>query len=125
MAEERREIEITIKVQCDGYGADITASCMVDQIPGLIRRLKEHHIEPAQTPYTRDAQQAAQMPPAGAPHTQPVEGPAPLCPAHGKPMKASQRRAGEFYCLAKIGTDPATGQGIFCTEKMTLMGATA
>ncbi len=130
MAEERREVEITIKVQHNGYGADITAACTVDQIPGLIRRLQANDIQPANSPYVWggkvDAETGTMVPVnGGAPRTQPVTGPAPLCPTHGVLMKPSKHRAGEFYCSAKIGADQTTGTGIYCTEKMTLTGATA
>ncbi len=125
MADEKRLLTAVLKCQHDGFGFDLTAEVYADEIPRLIDKLRHVGVEPAQTPYTWDAQQAAQMPPAGAPNTQPVEGPAPLCPTHGVLMKPSKHRAGEFYCSAKIGTDPATGQGIYCVEKMTLTGATA
>ncbi len=125
MADEKRLLTAVLKCQHAGFGFDLTAEVYADEIPKLIGKLRSVGVEPAQTPYTWDAQQAAQMPPAGAPRTQPVEGPAPLCPAHGKPMKASKHRAGEFYCSAKIGTDQTTGTGIYCTEKMSLAGVLA
>jgi hypothetical protein len=125
MADEKRLLTAVVKCQHDGFGFDLTAEVYADEIPRLIDKLRHVGVEPAQTPYTWDAQQAAQAPPAGVSRAQPATTQAPLCPTHGTLMKPSKHRAGEFYCSQKIGTDPANGQGIYCTEKMTLTGATA
>ncbi len=122
MADEKRLLTAVVKCQHDGFGFDLTAEVYADEIPRLIDKLRHVGIEPANSPYLWKGQQAQQD---VAPRTQPVEGPAPLCPTHGVIMKPSKHRAGEFYCSARIGTDPVTGQGIYCVEKMTLTGATA
>jgi hypothetical protein len=130
MADEKRLLKAVVKCQHDGFGFDLTAEVYADEIPRLIDKLRAVGVVPANSPYVWegkvDDNTGNYLPiNGGAPRAQAVTGPAPLCPAHGKPMKASKHRSGEFYCSAKIGTDPATGTGIYCTEKMTLTGATA
>ena len=46
----------------------------------------------------------------------PAQGEAPLCPAHGTPMKPSQHGAG-WYCPSKIAEDDGTGKPVYCKQR--------
>lgn len=121
MAEQRREVEVKIKVQHEGYGADITAICTVDQIPGLIRRLREHGIEPANTPYVGSVNaQHGQEPaaPGATESSQGIWGTPPTCSIHGTPMKPS-RKPNTWFCSRRVGVSP-DGTPIYCSEKVEL-----
>lgn len=118
MADEKRLLTAVVKCQHDGFGFDLTAELHADELPVLIGKLRHIGIEPANGKYVWPAQQDV------APRTQPVNGNAPLCPAHGTIMTASEYRAGEFYCMQRTGQDSATGKAIYCTEQMTETGVT-
>ena len=55
---------------------------------------------------------------AGAsPTTRGGNGNAPLCPAHGSPMKRSKLGSG-WFCPKKIAEDDGTGKPVYCKEKV-------
>jgi hypothetical protein len=114
---ERREVEVTINVQHEGYAAAITASCTVDQIPGLIRRLKEQGIEPAgtQSGALFSTSQNSSISPQV---TQAIANGPMVCPVHQRPLKASKHKPGEWYCPVRLGTDPVTGANLYCEHKV-------
>lgn len=107
MAEQRNSVAVTIKCQCQGFGLDLTAELLVNQIPGLIGKLRDAGIEPANSPYVWPAQTA----PA------PSATSAPTCPVHGTIMKPSKHQDGQFYCTAPIGVGP-DGKKVYCQEKV-------
>lgn len=126
MAEEQQQqrnpVSVTVKCQyqtegAPAFGFDLTAECLVEHIPGLLRKLAGVGVTPAQTPYTWDSQQTAQNPPQQA--TQGFQaapqGQAPLCPVHGVQMAVS--KFGGWYCKAKVGVGP-DGKGVYCQEKV-------
>lgn len=45
-----------------------------------------------------------------------ANGEPPLCPTHGKPMKASQY--GGWYCPVKIAEDGGDGKPVYCRQKV-------
>src|SRR5690554_2581484 len=47
----KREVHVTIKARHAGFAFDLSAALYVDQIPGLIQRLGEVGIAPANSPY--------------------------------------------------------------------------
>lgn len=108
MAEQRNPVQVVIKCQSLGFGFDLTAELTVNQIPGLIGKLRDAGIEPANSPYVWVGQ------PAHANATQT----APLCPIHGVCMKESKHKAGEYYCSVQIGTN-GDGKKVYCQEKVS------
>lgn len=95
----KRDVTVTIKVQCDGFAGDVEAVCPVDVIPGLIAKLRAAGIEPANSPYLWQQN-----------GTNGNGSSAPLCPVHGKPMKPS-KYGGGYYCTSKLP------DGSYCKEK--------
>ena len=47
---------------------------------------------------------------------QQVNGNAPLCSTHGKPMRQSQH--GGWFCPVKIADDDGTGRPVYCKQKV-------
>lgn len=41
---------------------------------------------------------------------------APICPAHGKPMK--QGKGGDWYCTAKLADDGGDGKPVYCRHRV-------
>lgn len=124
MAEEQQQqrnpVAVTIKCQIpleDGpaFGFDLTAECLVEHIPGLVRKLASVGVEAAQTPYTWSGQQAAQNPPQQAVQAA-SQGQPPICPIHGVQMAVS--KFGGWYCKAKNGIGP-DGSAVYCQEKVS------
>lgn len=105
----------------DPFGFDLTAECLVAHIPGIVRKLQQAGIKPAQTPYTWDASKAAQNPPQMAPQGAPAmqqapAGTPPLCPVHGVQMAES--KFGGWYCKSQVGVGP-DGKRVYCQEKVS------
>ena len=100
MSEERngkRTVQIVLKVQVDGYGADITADLLVAEIAPLVRKLRDAGVEPANSPYVWSGQPQDRVNGTGEPA-------APVCPVHGVAMKKSKHKDG-WYCTRKDGDD--------------------
>lgn len=131
MSEEQKKQPVTVVLKCqytiaatddtpasDAFGFDLTAECLVEQIPALVRKLHSIGVRAAQTPYTWDASKAAQNPPQmtpGAPQAVATHGQAPVCPVHGTVM--AQSKFGGWYCKALVGTRP-DGSKAYCQEQV-------
>lgn len=107
--------------QGDAFGFDLTAECLIAHIPGIVNKLRQTGIKPAQTPYTWDASKAAQNPPQMAPQGAGMAPPAaqgqpPLCPVHGVQMAPS--KFGGWYCKSQVGIGP-DGNKVYCQEKVS------
>lgn len=127
--EQRNTVHIVLKCQYalseqTSFGFDLEADCLIEHIPGIVKKLMSEGVKPAQTPYTWSGQQAAQHPPQGAPAPTPFPAqgsqhtsgqPAPLCPVHGTMMAIS--KFGGWYCKAKVGMGP-DGNAVYCQEKV-------
>lgn len=116
--QQRNPVSVTLKCQLPidngtAFGFDLTVECLIGHIPGIVQKLLDAGVTPAQTPYTWDASKAAQNPPQTAPQDAPVVQaevePTPYCPVHQRPMKVSNH--GGWFCTAKIA------EGQFCQEK--------
>lgn len=103
MAQERRDVSIVVKCQCEGFGFDLTAELAVDQIEGLMKKLRASGVEPAQTPYTWKDQGKGSV-------SNGHNNGAPVCPHHNAPMQPSTKGSG-WYCPRKLS------DGTYCKEK--------
>lgn len=103
MAEEKRTVAVTFKIQVDGFGADLSADLYVDELPGLVKKLRAVGVTPANSPYVWESKPTEQ----GGTGS---EGIAPLCPTHGSRMKPS-KKGGGWFCPRKVD------DGSYCKEK--------
>lgn len=98
--DNKREVSVVLKIQCGGFAGDLEAVCTVDVIPGLIAKLRDAGIEPANSPYLWQQNGNA------------TDGSnVPLCPVHGKPMRPSKYGDGGYYCPTKLA------DGSYCKER--------
>ena len=89
--------KFTVTASIDGFPISVECEGRADDLRALVVRLKAIGAEPP----------AAQVAPAAS---EPTKKAAPLCPAHGTPMKTS-RKPGTFYCPRR------TDDGDYCQEK--------
>ena len=78
---EPKPARFVIAAELEGFPVQIEIEGKADNLKALLERLKAIGAQPPQ------AKPLEQAKPAGAP----------LCPVHGKPMKAS-RKPGSFFC---------------------------
>lgn len=100
---EKNPVSVTIKCQADGFGFDLNAELLVEHIPGLLTKLREAGVTPANSPYVWEGQPADRTAGGSAPS-------APICPVHGTPMLPSKKGNG-FYCPKKLD------DGSYCKAK--------
>ncbi len=115
--EEKNPIQVTFKIQIDGFGADVTAECFIEHVPGIVKKMREHGIEPANSPYVWTGQPQDRGQAQGQPHSAPSDHKGPLCPVHNRPMSPSKFPNGGWYCTAKHP------DGSYCSE--TIKGEAA
>lgn len=101
-ANEKRPVEVVFKIQVDGFGADLRAELYVDEIEGLVKKLRASGVQPANSPYVWTGR------PQG--NDAATDNDAPLCGVHGSPMKPS-KKGGGYYCPRKLD------DGSYCKEK--------
>lgn len=95
--EGKNTVQVTFKIQHEGFGADLTAECLIEHIPGIVKKLRDAGIEPALTPYAGTAMGLSS--PAGA-HGNGAAAGAPVCPRHNQTMKE-----GKFGWMCPSKTD--------------------
>lgn len=103
--DQKNPITVTFKIQHDGFGADLTAECLIEHIPGIVAKLREQGVTPANSPYVWEGQPSDRTNGAGSGSSD-----APICPVHGTPMRQSTKHSG-WYCSRKIV------DGSYCKER--------
>ena len=93
--DEKNPVTVTFKIQLDGFGADLSAECYIDHIPGIVKKLRESGVTPANSPYIWEGQPADRGTGNGS------NASAPICPVHGTPMLPSKKGSG-YYCPRKV-----------------------
>jgi hypothetical protein len=95
----------TMKIDYKGYDVLFTLRAgtgaeLLDKLSKAVDYFESHNISPAANGHAKPT-------PAGD---------APLCPAHNKPMKQSQR--GGWYCPVKLLEDGGDGKPVYCKQKV-------
>lgn len=132
----KRTVDVVLRCKHAGFAFDLNANLLVDEIPGLIRKLQATGIEPGNSPYLWDGQgkppQTAAAPPAQA--TSQPQRPAappqasgggseqpsgwtqagnPICPRHNSEMRVS--KYGGWYCGEKTDNPAWANPKGYCT----------
>jgi hypothetical protein len=110
----KREVSVTFKVQCDGFGADVTADCLIEHIPGIVARLREHGIAPANSPYVWQGQPQDRASANGNGHAANAQD-APVCPRHNQPLLHSKFGNG-WYCGSKTDNPEWANPKDYCNH---------
>lgn len=103
---------VTVKVLYRGHDVMFTlrgldGRSVLGRLDVALTWLEQHGATPATTSGSSTGPAAA-------------AGPAPVCPTHGRPMKAG--RKGGFFCPVKIADDDGAGKPVYCRQRINNNG---
>lgn len=114
--QKRKDVQMTVFVQFDGFPVELTFTGTVDQLPAVAKRLRDIGAQPAHTaPVSAQNGSGAAQLPVGVSKPRVVEfdgDGAPICPVHGTVMRESTNYSGSWYCSRKAADgEPANSKG--------------